>query len=101
MIDHKTDGTECWCHPRVIKTDGADVIVHNYQEGGTEKMITTVRITMDIPIEHHSDASEKYITTAVQEAVHNNKVSVLSSRDVESYKVLADTNRHTEILRNE
>ena len=30
MKEHKTDGTDCWCHPRIIKTDGADVIVHNY-----------------------------------------------------------------------
>ena len=63
-------------------------------------MISKVRITLDIPIKHHIEASEVYIRTAVLESVYNQETSISSKEPKKSYSIMRDTFRQAIILPN-
>ena len=61
-------------------------------------MISKIRLTMDIPVEHHSDADETYLRNAVLEGIRNMQTTVRTSDTKRAYSIMKDTFRHTEVL---
>jgi len=50
-------------------------------------MITIFKVTMDVPIEHHPDASDDYLEIAVKQSIFNQKISCVNRNPVSSYAV--------------
>ena len=61
-------------------------------------MISTVRLTMDIPIEHHPNATDQYIKDKVLRAVHDLKTEVTSTTKTETYRVFQTASCYTYVL---
>jgi len=61
-------------------------------------MISIIRLTIDIPIEHHAYADKTYLENVVSESIFNQQGSARSTDEKKSYRILLESNRYAKVL---
>ena len=59
---------------------------------------TIIRVTIDIPIDHHPDADREYLAREVKYSVYNGKASCCSTDEKDSYSIGTELSKTTEVL---